>query len=354
MKNLLLILALFVGNSFADDKKQEVSFSVGQGYGLPPQIVSKSKMKYPRKLKKDMVQGCVLIEHNLISNTYLRSAARTFFEDSRYPLVTTSARVIKSHPPGVFDSFVKKFVLKNRHDERGSAHPTRVGYYIGFGLPEEEYQEKVEDLQWETPIGKQKYLPMTDLAKLDFKFVITGVRDLYYFTVSSDDASQIPTECKTLMKATQQRKKAHLVYLENRDKVKQEKEEQEKERVALDLEQKRKDYLIELIQRCESFGFDDADDFPPCIQRETFNDKKLLLLEEQNAQMALALEQSNQRRTQEIARLNQQIKDNQIMNAIIAGLNDTSWQDRRQANEISTLRNEVWLLNSRPVPPPPR
>ena len=70
--------------------------------------------------------------------------------------------------------------------------------------------------------------------------------------------------------------------------------------------------------------------------------------------MALALEQSNQRRTQEIARLNQQIKDNQIMNAIIAGLNDTSWQDRRQANEISTLRNEVRLLNSRPVPPPPR
>ena len=120
-------------------------------------------------------------------------------------------------------------------------------------------------------------------------------------------------------------------------------------------QKKRKAYLIELIQRCESFGFNDTDDFPPCIQRETFNDKKLLLLEEQNAQMALALEQANQRRSQEIARLNQQIKDNQIMNAIIAGLNsgfNNIRQDKRLNNEISTLRNEIRVLKSRPVPPP--
>ena len=343
MKNLLLILALFVGNSFSYTTKFGKTYEVWFGEGVPSTYIG-PKIQYPLSVKSKNIQGCVFVKYELTQQKF------TLFdvEKLRYFYPSMAARllyswtkvrndskweIIESFPPGVFDNHVEKILKKTKYD---------LFHY---------------DLAYENDY-KSSLVKSRRLGFSSFR-IYEDVYDLYTFQVrGKKEAKPMPAECTKIHEGLQIKRIDHYSYIEERESIDEQKrliaKKAEDKRLSIELEKKRKEYLVELIQRCENFGFKDPDDFPPCIQRETFNDKRLFLLEEQNAQMALALEQANQRRSKEIARLNQQIKDNQIMNAIIAGLNDTSWQDRRQTNEINTLRNEIRLLNSRPVPPPPR
>ncbi len=332
MKNLLLILALFVfgcANTNYQEKKQS-PYYVKYGLGSPVALNLKLET-YPKAAKAKNIQGCVLVNYDV---------------ERQSP---KNIKILEFYPSDIFNNTVLTFLQSS------------------YSLTP--YSERYLD-NYSTPLADKKTTRFTDSydnERIERKY--SNIEDLFSFIITKKNrknVSPVPTECKELYKDTFDRRTVHLDFIAkksfeaekaylDRQKNRQKREEELRlAKIEKEKEEKRKAYLIELIQRCESFGFNDADDFPPCIQRETFNDKKLLLLEKQNAQMALALEQANQRRSKEIARLNQQIKDNQIMNAIIAGLSDTSWQDRRQTNEINTLRNEIRLLNSRPVPPPPR
>ncbi len=342
MKNLLLILALFVGNIFPYTTKFGETYEVHFGEGIPATYIG-PKVQYPRSEKRKNIQGCVFVKYDLIQTEYTLfnpvKRLRYFYPSMAEKLLYGNTQskndskweIIESFPPGVFDNHVEKILKRAKYD---------LFYY---------------DLAYENDYK-------SSLVKSTRRFswrIYEDVYDLYTFKVrGKEETEPMPTECIKIHEDLKIKRRDRYSYVKERESIDEQKrliaKKAENKRLSIELEKKRKEYLVELIQRCESFGFKDADDFPPCIQRETFNDKRLFLLEEQNAQMALALEQANQRRSKEIARLNQQIKDNQIMNAIIAGLNDTSWQDRRQTNEINTLRNEIRLLNSRPVPPPPR
>ena len=334
MKNLLLILVLFVVGCASTYFPEKLSpYKVKFGLGSPVSFVITAPT-YPEAVRAKNIQGCVLVSYDL---------KRDSKKDSYFSPI--DIKILEFYPSDIFNKTVENFLQS--HSYGSSINDSYLDNYS-------------------TPIADKKTNYFSDPSgkkRIERKY--TNVKDLFSFIITEENGknvSPVPTECKELNKDVFDRRLVHLDFIAKKnveaEKAYLDRQKREEElrlaKMEKEKEEKRKAYLIELIQRCENFGFKDADDFPPCIQRETFNDKKLLLLEEQNAQMALALEQSNQRRTQEIARLNQQIKDNQIMNAIIAGLNDTSWQDRRQANEISTLRNEVRLLNSRPVPPPPR
>lgn len=342
MKNLILILALFAGSSFSNTIKFGKTYEVWFGEGVPSTYIG-PKIKYPRSVKSKNIQGCVFVKYALKQtrltlfdikrlNYFIPTMAEKLLYRNTQSKNDSKWEIIESFPPGVFDNHVEKILKKTKYD---------LFYY---------------DLAYENDYKSSLVKSRRLLSGLR---IYEDVYDLYTFQVrGKEEAKPMPAECRKIHEDLQIKRIDHYSYVEERKSIDEQKrliaKKAEDKRLSIELEKKRKEYLVELIQRCENFGFKDPDDFPPCIQRETFNDKRLFLLEEQNTQMALALEQANQRRSKEIARLNQQIKDNQIMNAIIAGLNDTSWQDRRQTNEINTLRNEIRLLNSRPVPPPPR
>ena len=350
MKTLLLILALFVGSSFSYTTKFGKTYEVWFGEGVPSTYIG-PKIQYPLSVKRKNIQGCVFVKYDLIQTkenpfSFVTERMRYFYPSMAERRLYRNNKkenkfrwkIIESFPPGVFDGHVEKILKRAKYSL----------FYYDLAYENDYKSSLVNSFR----LGSNQ-------TTLGIYRSYKDVYDLYTFQVrGKEETEPMPAECTKIHEDLKIKRKDHYSYVKERESIDEQKrliaKKAEDKRLSIELEKKRKEYLIELIQRCENFGFKDPDDFPPCIQRETFNDKRLFLLEEQNAQMKLALEQANQRRSKEIARLNQQIKDNQIMNAIIAGLNNTSWQGSRQANEISTLRNEVRLLKRRPVPPPPR
>lgn len=98
-----------------------------------------------------------------------------------------------------------------------------------------------------------------------------------------------------------------------------------------------KDYLDELIVRCKNFNYKSEGDISACIQKETFNDKQLALLKEQNNIM------------QNQAQLNQsQPRGSIFLESFLAGLTSSAISNAIQ----SSMQTPQTIYKPRPQPVP--
>lgn len=181
-----------------------------------------------------------------------------------------------------------EFILDRKDSE--SIEVTRR-FYPDWGMTEK-LRERIGDMSKALGEGTDLkiYIPLIENEPQYF-FHFNEADEVYMFEYLGNDKYSI----KELKKAD--------VDLFNLDK------KFAKNQETLALKWNSRDYLFELIDRCtNNFGFKEENEISSCVQKETFNDKQIAVLEEQNNILSQqSVNQSNNRGTE-------------FLNAFIGGL----------------------------------
>ena len=181
-----------------------------------------------------------------------------------------------------------EFILDRKDSE--SIEVTRR-FLPDWGMPEK-LRERIGDMSNSLEAGTHQkiYIPLIENEPQYF-FHFNVLDEIYMFEYLGNDKYSI----KELKKAD--------VDLFNIDK------KFTKTQETLAFKWNRRDYLFELIDRCtNNFGFKEESEISSCVQKETFNDKQIAVLEEQNNILSQqSVNQSNNRGTE-------------FLNAFIGGL----------------------------------